>query len=113
MREPVEFVRSMNTARHAIDGLGLLGLVVIGMKCGNFRPVITIETPTNAALLSAHPVIAVHDPVLGCRHLQVACYRACLVEWEAPAQIAYKSYKSYKSLDLSGVRLVSQAGGVA
>lgn len=110
MRGATEFMQSMHRANTAIRELGARGFVVIGMKCGNYHPVIKIETPENQHLLKAH-VVAVREGVeKACSHVQTVPFKGCLVEWDAPEELVNKYYKSYKSPEFAGFELAEEDG---
>lgn len=109
MKGTTAFLRTMNTAKAAIEALSFQGFVVIGMKCGNYHPVITVEVPTDKTVLNSAPVIAVrNDLAKCCSHVQVARFKGCLVEWEAPEELV----NQYNHLpDIGGFELAEAAGG--
>lgn len=106
MKEPTPFVQSMLRAKAAVIALGAAGFVVIGWKCGNYNPVITIDPPTDKKILSSAPVIAVREGMAeSCSHIQIAKFKECLVEWSAPEELVNKYYKSYKLPEIAGFEL--------
>lgn len=109
MKDKTAFLKAMNLALSAIDSLRFMGFDVIGMKFGNYNPVITVEVPKDKSLLKKAPVVAVrNDLAKCCSHVQVARFNGCLVEWEAPEELV----NQYNHLpDIGGFELAEAAGG--
>jgi len=109
MKDKTAFLKAMNLALSAIDSLRFMGFDVIGMKFGNYNPVITVEVPKDKSLLKKAPVVAVrNDLAKCCSHVQVARFNGCLVEWEAPEELV----NQYNHLpDIGGFEFAEAAGG--